>query len=187
MGGMCSLKREYDRCPLQRLQALQKRHSPDVIGGNIISTFCNEIIPGAAGRKNKPNGKNGVNHPSMFCIPAHVWASPILHNELGLMKDWFTQVKKLCNTHIEMLPDEEVNIHEHHIILGDMEVLLIEQDDLSPKETIKEYKSYLKRINKEIKNGTFGLHTKNNRCDDPSTRTGVPLGAANDCQVEMGN
>jgi hypothetical protein len=68
MGGMCSWKGEYDRCPLQPLQVLQKRLSPsgprtldaDVIGGNI------EIILAAAGRKNKPTGYNGVKHPSMF-------------------------------------------------------------------------------------------------------------------------
>jgi hypothetical protein len=55
------------------------------------------------------------------------------------MKDWLTRVKKLCDTCIETMVDDKVNIHEHLIILGDMleNLLLMEQDDLSPKETIK--------------------------------------------------
>jgi hypothetical protein len=51
-----------------------------------------------------------------------------------------------------MLPDDEVDIREHLVILGDMlKDLLMEQDDLSPKESIKEYESILKMITKEIK------------------------------------
>jgi hypothetical protein len=115
-------------------------------------TFRDEILPAAAGRKNKPTGYNGVKHPSMFCIPCHLWASPILHDELGLVKDWLTRVEKFCDTRIETLPDDEVEIREHLVILGDMlEDLLMEEDDLSPKETIKEYEAYLKAVTKEIK------------------------------------
>ena len=51
-----------------------------------------------------------------------------------------------------MLSDEEVGIREHLVILGDMlEDLLMEQDDLSPKESIKEYESHLNTTYKEIK------------------------------------
>jgi hypothetical protein len=114
-------------------------------------TFRDEILPAAAGRKNKPTGYNGVKHPSMFCIPVHLWASPILHDELGLVKDWLTPVEKFCDSRIETLPDVEVNTREHLVILGDMlEDLLTEQDDLSPKETIKEYETHLKLTIKEI-------------------------------------
>jgi len=81
----------------------------------------------------------------MFCIPVHLWASPILHDELGLVKDWLTRVEKFCDTRIETLSDEEVSLREHLVILGDMlEDLLLDQDDLSPKETLKEYESHLK-------------------------------------------
>jgi hypothetical protein len=114
--------------------------------------FRDEILPGAANRKNKPTGHNGVKHPSMFCIPVHLWVSPILHGELGLVKDWLTRIEKFCDTRIETLPDEEVENRELLIILGDMlEELLMEQEDLSPKETIKEYEMLLKRTNAEIK------------------------------------
>jgi hypothetical protein len=116
-------------------------------------TFREEIIPGAATRKNKPTGYNGVKHPSMFCIPVHLWASPILQDELGLVKDWLTRVEKFCDTRIETLLDDEVTIREHLVILGDMlEDFLMEQDDLSPTETIKDYEAYLKQVTKEIKN-----------------------------------
>jgi hypothetical protein len=62
-------------CPLQPLQvALQKRHSPwarrtldaDVIGGDSIYLHCDEIIPVATGRKNKPTGYNGLNIHQYF-------------------------------------------------------------------------------------------------------------------------
>ncbi len=72
-------------------------------------------------------------------------------DELGLVKDWLTRVEKFCDSRIETLPDVEVNTREHLVILGDMlEDLLTEQDDLSPKETIKEYETHLKLTIKEI-------------------------------------
>jgi hypothetical protein len=115
-------------------------------------TFREEILPAAVNLKNKPSGYNGVKYPSMFCIPVHLWVSPILHGELGLVKDWLTRVEKFCDTRIETLPGEEVENREHLIILGDMlEELLMEQEDLSSKETIKEYEMLLKETNKDIK------------------------------------
>ncbi len=115
-------------------------------------TFRDEILPAAVGRKSKPTGYKGVKHPSMFCIPVHLWVSPILHDELGLVKDWLTRVEKFCDSRIETLPNEEVESREHLIILGDMlEDLLVEQDELSPKETVKEFENHLKAINKEIR------------------------------------
>jgi hypothetical protein len=61
------------------------------------------------------------------------------------------RVKKFYDTRIETLPSEEVDSREHIIILGDMlEDLLLEQDKLSPKETIKEFENHLKAINKEF-------------------------------------
>jgi hypothetical protein len=67
------------------------------------------------------------------------------------VKDWLTCAEKFCDTHIETLPNEEVEYREHLIILGDMlEDLLVKQDELSPKDTIKEFENHLKAINKEI-------------------------------------
>jgi len=115
--------------------------------------FQNEILPAAAaGRKNKPTGYNGVKYPSMFCIPVHLWVSPILHDELGLVKDWLTCVERFCDTRIKTLPNEEVEYRKHLIILGDMlEDLLVEKDKLSTKDTIKEFENHLKAINKDIR------------------------------------
>jgi hypothetical protein len=115
-------------------------------------TFRDEILPAAAGRKNKPNtGYNGVKHPSTFAI--HLWVSPVLHYKLGIVKDWLTRVEKLCDTRIETLPNDEVDSHEHLVILGDsmlVDDLLMEQEDLSPKETIKEFENHLKATKKEL-------------------------------------
>jgi hypothetical protein len=52
------------------------------------------------------------------------------------------------------LPEEEVNFHEHLVILGEMlENLLVEQDDLNPKkETINEYQTHMLKVaQKEIR------------------------------------
>jgi hypothetical protein len=88
----------------------------------------------------------------MFSIPVYLWVSHILLGELGLVKDWLTRVEKFCDCRIETLPEEEVDLCEHLVILGDMlENLLAEQDDLSPKETIKEYQTHLKLTQKEIR------------------------------------
>jgi hypothetical protein len=95
-------------------------------------------------------GLHGMKYPSMFSIPVHLWVSPILHGELRLVKDWLMHVKRFCNTWIETLPEEEVNFHEHLVILGNiLQNLLIEQDDLNPKETIKEYQTYLLKVAQE--------------------------------------
>ena len=88
----------------------------------------------------------------MFSIPVHLWVSPILHGELGLVKDWLTRVERFCDTRVETLPEEEVDLREHLVILGDMlENLLVEQDELNPKETIKDYQTHLKMIQKTIR------------------------------------
>jgi hypothetical protein len=76
-------------------------------------TFQEEIIPNASLHKNPPAGLHGVKFPSMFSIPVYLWVSPILHGELGLVKDWLTHVEKFCDCHIETLPEEEVNLCEH--------------------------------------------------------------------------
>jgi hypothetical protein len=52
----------------------------------------------------------------MFCIPVHLWFSPILHGELGLVKDWLTRVEKFCDTRIETLPEEKVENRELLVI-----------------------------------------------------------------------
>jgi hypothetical protein len=127
-----------------------------------VLTFQDEILPAAAGRKNKPTGYNGVKQPSMFCIPVHLWVSPILHDELGLVKDWLTRVERFCNSRIEMLTEVETDGREHLINLGDLlEDLLMEQDDLTPKETIIKNMRPTSRQSTMISgNGMFGFPTK---------------------------
>jgi hypothetical protein len=115
--------------------------------------FRDVILPRAARRKNAPAGHQGVKHPSMFGIPVHLWVSPILHDELGLVKDWLTRLEKFCDCRIETVSEEEVTLRENLVILGNMlEALLIEQADLNPKETIKQYQTHLKVTQQEIQN-----------------------------------
>ncbi len=57
-------------------------------------------------------------------------------------------MKKSCVTRIATLQNEEVESREHLSMLRDMlEDLLVEQERLSPKDTIKEFENHLKAIN----------------------------------------
>jgi hypothetical protein len=77
------------------------------------------------------------------------------------VKDWLTCVEKFSDTRIETMPSEKVDYREHIIILGDiLEDLLLEQDELSPKETIKEFENHLKAINKEIRSRNIRIPHK---------------------------
>jgi hypothetical protein len=107
-------KRTWQEPIATTLRAIQKGFSrsarriidTSIDSGNVSDLIPrDEILPAAAGRKNKPTGYNGVNHPSLFCITIHVWVSLILHDELGLVKDWLTLVEKFCDTRIETLPN----------------------------------------------------------------------------------
>jgi hypothetical protein len=124
-------------------------------------TFQEDILPNAKKWKNPVAGLHGMKYPSMFSFPAHFWVSPILHSVLGLVKDWLTLVKTFCKTWVETLLEEEVNFREHLVILGDMlDNLLMEQDRLNPKETIKEYQTHLKVAQKDIKKQDVGILNK---------------------------
>jgi hypothetical protein len=80
--------------------------------------FQDVILQGSAHLKNA--------HPC-FVIPVHLWISPILHDELGLLKDCLTRVEKFCDCRIETVSEEEVQLRYNLIILGDaLEELLIE-------------------------------------------------------------
>jgi hypothetical protein len=80
--------------------------------------FRDEILPRAAHLAAKPAGYMGVKHPPMFPIPVHLWGSPILHDELGLVKDWLTRVERFSDSRIENLPEDEVEFREH-LTVGD--------------------------------------------------------------------
>jgi hypothetical protein len=66
---------------------------------------------------------------TLLCFVYQFWISPILHDELGLVKDWLTGMEKFCDTHIKTFPNQEVEYRKHLIIMGDMlEDLLVEQE-----------------------------------------------------------
>jgi hypothetical protein len=65
-------------------------------------TFQEEILPNASLRKNPPAGLHGVKFPSMFSIPVHLWVSPILHGERGLVKDWLTRMENVTKMNLVM-------------------------------------------------------------------------------------
>ncbi len=50
----------------------------------------------------------GVKGHPPFPIPVHLWVSPILHNELGLVKDWSVRLEEFAERKIEALGDVEI-------------------------------------------------------------------------------
>jgi hypothetical protein len=49
--------------------------------------YQNRLLPAAAHRATQPAGYLGVKTHPMYPIPIHLWGCPILHDELGLVKD----------------------------------------------------------------------------------------------------
>jgi hypothetical protein len=62
---------------------------------NAADHYRNQLLPAAAHLSSKPVGYLGVKSHPMFSIPIHLWGSPILHDELGLVKDWLTRLENL--------------------------------------------------------------------------------------------
>jgi hypothetical protein len=86
----------------------------------------------------------GVKSHPMYSIPIHLWGSPILHNQLGLLKDWLTRLEKFAYCRVEVVPTEEVVTREHLVIqTNDLEDLLFATKELQPKELIKELERHL--------------------------------------------
>ena len=113
--------------------------------------YQNILLPAAAHLKTKPSGHQGVKHHPMYPIPIHLWGSPILHDELGLVKDWLTRMEKFSDLRVEILSDEEVATRENLVVLtNDLEDLLVEKEELQTKEVIKELEKHLAGMRQEI-------------------------------------
>jgi hypothetical protein len=88
----------------------------------------------------------------MYPIPIHLWGCPILHDELGLVKDWLTRLENFADCRVEIVSPDEVATREHLVIrANDLEDLLFEGEELQPKESIKNLEKHLVRIKNEIK------------------------------------
>jgi hypothetical protein len=63
---------------------------------------------------------------------------PILHDELGLVKDWLTRLENFADCQVEIVLPDEVATREHLVIrTNDLEDFLSESEELQPKESIK--------------------------------------------------
>jgi hypothetical protein len=119
---------------------------------NAADHYRDEVLPAAAHLASKPAGYMGVKSHPMYSIPIHLWGSPILHDELGLVKDWLIRLEKFVDCQVEVVPTEEVATREHLVIrTNDLEDLLFATEEVQPKESIKELERHLARLEKEIK------------------------------------
>jgi hypothetical protein len=57
---------------------------------NAADHYRNQLLQAAAHLALKPAGYLGVKSHPMYSTPIHLWGSPILYDELGLVKDWLT-------------------------------------------------------------------------------------------------
>jgi hypothetical protein len=107
----------------------------------------------------------------MYPIPINLWGSPILHDELGLVKDWLTRMEKFSDVRVEILSQEEVSTRENLVVrTNDLEDLLFEKEELQSKETIKELEKNLAGVRKEIeRRDTVSI---NPRTREPTTIPG---------------
>jgi hypothetical protein len=80
----------------------------------------------------------------MYPIPIHLWGCPIIHDELGLVKDWLTRLENFADYRVEIVSADEVATREHLVIgTNDLEDLLFEGEELQPKESIKNLEKHL--------------------------------------------
>jgi hypothetical protein len=78
--------------------------------------YQNRLLPAAAHLKTKPAGYLGVKNHLMYLIPIHFWGCPILHDELGLVKDWLTWLENFADCWAEIVSANEVATREHLVI-----------------------------------------------------------------------
>jgi hypothetical protein len=131
---------------------------------NAADHYQNQLQPAAAHLPIKPGGYLGVKNHPMYSIPIHLWGSPILHDKLGLIKDWLTRLENFADCQVEIVEPEEVELRELLVILtNDLEDLLFENEELPPKESIKELQKHLARMEKEIKGRTTGFINQRTR------------------------
>ncbi len=131
--------------------------------------YQNWLLPASAHLATKPAGYLGVKNHPIYPIPIHLWGCPILHDELGLVKDWLTRLENFADCRIEIVSADEVATREHLVIrTNDLEDLLFEAEELPPKESIKSLEKHLARIKKEI-------HGRAKTCVNPRTRLPITI------------
>jgi hypothetical protein len=133
--------------------------------------YQNILLPAAARLKTKPSGHLGVKYHPMYPIPIHLWGSPILHDELGLVKDWLTRLETFSDIRVEILSQEEVATRENLVVrTNDLEDLLFEKEELQSEKVIKELEKHLGGMRKEIEGrATVSI---NPRTQEPTTVPG---------------
>jgi hypothetical protein len=138
---------------------------------NAADHYRDEVLPAAAHLASKPAGYMGVKSHPMYSIPIHLWGSPFIHDELGLVKDWLTRLEKFADCRVEGVPTEEVATREQLVIqTNDLEDLLFATKELQPKESIKELEQHLARLEKEIEGRSRTC--ENRRTGQPTTIPG---------------
>jgi hypothetical protein len=94
--------------------------------------YQNILLPAAAHLKTKPPGHKGVKNHPMYPIPIHLWGSPILHDELGLVKDWLTRLATFSDDRVEILSQEEVATRENLVVrTNDLQVYCLRKKNFN--------------------------------------------------------
>jgi hypothetical protein len=99
------------------IQRLSKPWNIDKIK-NVVDHYSSWLLPAPAHLATKLAGYLGIKpHPrTWYPIPIHLWGNPMLHDKMGLVKDWLTRVEKLADGQVEIIPLEKVATRDHLII-----------------------------------------------------------------------
>jgi hypothetical protein len=113
--------------------------------------YQNQLLSAVAHLATQPAGYLGVKNHPMYPIPIHLWGCPILHDELGLVKDGLTRLENFVDCRVELVSPDKVATRENLVVhTNDLEDLLFEGEELQPKESIKNLEKHLARIKNEI-------------------------------------
>jgi hypothetical protein len=77
---------------------------------NLTDHYQNQLLPTTAQLATKPAGYLAVKNHPMYPIPIQLWGSPILYDEVGLVKDWLTRLDKFADCQVEITPPEETEL-----------------------------------------------------------------------------
>jgi hypothetical protein len=77
---------------------------------NEVDHCPNQLLPAAVHLATKPAVYLGVKNHLMYLILIHLWGSPILHDGLGLVKDWLTRLTKFADCGMETVLWEKVKL-----------------------------------------------------------------------------
>jgi hypothetical protein len=97
VGLLCNRTGKYGSSTRNFIQGLGEPWKKEKIN-NAANHYPNQLLPATAHLATQPAGYLGVKNHPMYLIPIRLWGCPILHDELGLVKDWLTSLENFADS-----------------------------------------------------------------------------------------